>query len=285
MKDKKSKIAIGTVQFGMDYGISNATGRTPKSEVSEILNLAHFNGIQTLDTAQGYGKSEVVMGEVGVQDFQVISKLSPAELKKETAETLTLRSLKATGLNKFYGMLFHNAESAMQNPSTIHDLQVLKAKNVISKWGYSLYTPQELEELLDKYELPDLVQVPYNHLDNRFEPILKELHQKGVEVHTRSTFLQGLFFMNPIGLSEFFNPVKGYLTALQENVDTSLSIAPALLNWVIDKSFIDKVVIGVNTKAQLESNIKGLESSSICDLPEWISVPNEILMPNLWPKN
>ena len=91
--------------------------------------------------------------------------------------------------------------------------------------------------------------------------------------------------MNPIGLSEFFNPVKGYLTALQKNVDTSLSIGPALLNWVIDKSFIDKVVIGVNTKAQLESNIKGLESSSICDLPEWISVPNEILMPNLWPKN
>ncbi len=285
MKDKKSKIAIGTVQFGMDYGISNATGRTPKSEVSEILNLAHFNGIQTLDTAQEYGKSEVVMGEVGIHDFQVISKLSPAELKKETAETLTLRSLEATGLNKFYGMLFHNAESAMQNPSTIHDLQALKANNVISKWGYSLYTPQELEKLLDKYELPDLVQVPYNHLDNRFEPILKELHQKGVEVHTRSTFLQGLFFMNPIGLSEFFNPVKDYLTALQDNFDTLQSIAPALLNWVIDKSFIDKVVIGVNTKAQLESNIKGLETPSKCDLPEWISVPNEILMPNLWPKN
>ena len=285
MKGKKSKIAIGTVQFGMDYGISNATGRTPKSEVSEILNLAQVNGIRTLDTAQGYGESEVVLGKVGVRNFQVISKLSPAELEKTSVETLTLRSLNATGLNKFYGMLFHNVESAMQNPSTIHDLQDLKAKNVISKWGYSLYTPEELEQLLEKYEIPDLVQVPYNHLDNRFETILRELHHKGVEVHTRSTFLQGLFFMNPMELSEFFNPVKDYLMALQDKFDTTQSISAALLNWVIDKPFIDKVVIGVNTKAQFESNIKGLESSDICNLPKWISVPNEILMPNLWPKD
>lgn len=284
MKGKKSKIAIGTVQFGMDYGISNATGQTPKNEVSKILNLARINGIYTLDTAQGYGKSEVVLGDLGVHDFQVISKLSPVELEKATAEDLLTRSLKSTGLNKLYGMLFHNAESAMQNPSTVHDLQVLKAKDVLLKWGYSVYIPQELEQLLDKYEPPDLIQVPYNHLDKRFEPILKELHQKGVEVHTRSTFLQGLFFMNPMGLSEFFNPVKGYLKALQDNFDNSQSLAAALLNWVIDKSFIDKVVIGVNTKVQLETNIKGIESPNLIKLPEWTGcIPNENLMPNLWP--
>lgn len=285
MKGKKSKIAIGTVQFGMDYGISNRTGRTAKSEVFKILKLSQSNGIHTLDTAQAYGESEGVLGELGVQDFQVISKLSPLELKKETAEKLVLRSLKTTGLNKFYGMLFHNAESAIQFPNAVNDLQALKAKGVISKWGYSVYTPQELDELLNSYELPNLIQVPYNHLDNRFEHIVKELHQKGVEVHTRSTFLQGLFFMNPLGLSEFFNPVKDYLMALQDNFDNSQSVAAALLNWVLDKSFIDKVVIGVNTKIQLESNIKGLESSRMCKLPESINVPHEILMPNLWPKN
>lgn len=285
LEKRIGKLALGTVQFGMDYGISNAIGQTPKQEVSEILKLARSYGVYTLDTAQVYGESESVLGSLGVQDFQLISKLSSLELKNESVETLVLRSSKTTGLNKFYGMLFHNAESAMQFPGAVRDLQALKVKGVISKWGYSVYTPTELEELLIKYELPNLVQAPFNHLDNRFEPILKELHQKGVEIHTRSTFLQGLFFTDPDKLSEFFNPVKEYLINLRKAYGTNESIASNLLGWVLEKSYIDRVVIGVNSKNQFLSNIQGLENINISLLPERSDVANELLIPKLWPKN
>lgn len=279
-----AKIALGTVQFGMDYGISNTVGQTSKSEVDAILNLAKSTGVNTLDTAQGYGESEAVLGEVGVADFNVISKLSPAALKKNPASFLVDQSLKATGLTKLYGMLFHNAESAMHDPAAVHELQALKANGTITKWGYSVYTPQELEQLLERYDLPDLIQVPYNHLDNRFEPLMKELHQKGVEIHTRSTFLQGLFFMDPDSLPEFFNPIKEYLTNLRKGYGTTESIASSLLGWVLEKSFIDRVVIGVNSKDQLLSNIQGLDGDSPELLPKPCEVANELLMPNLWPK-
>ncbi|WP_268123769.1 aldo/keto reductase [Roseivirga pacifica] len=280
-----AKLALGTVQFGLDYGISNLTGRTPKSEVARILKLAELNNINTLDTAKGYGESEAILGELGVEDFHVISKLTPSELKNNTAETLVKQSLKALRLSKLYSMLFHNAESAMQYPGAVQELQAQKVTGIISKWGYSVYNPEELEQLLNKYELPDLIQVPYNHLDNRFEPLLKELHANGVEIHTRSTFLQGVFFMNPEQLSKFFNPLKDYLVALQEGFGSSESMASALLFWVLEKPFIDKVVIGVNTKRQLESNIRNLGTSSAILLPKPFNVPNELLMPNLWPKN
>lgn len=280
-----AKLALGTVQFGMDYGISNTVGQTTKKEVAAILNLAKCTGVNTLDTAQGYGESEEVLGEVGVTDFNVISKLCPTALKKNLASFIVEQSLKATGLTKLYGMLFHNAESAMNYPAAVHELQASKEEGVILKWGYSVYTTQELEQLLNRYDLPDLIQVPYNHLDNRFEPLMKELHQKGVEIHTRSTFLQGLFFMDPDNLPEFFNLVKEYLTNLRKGYGNTERIASNLLGWVLEKSFIDRVVIGVNSKDQLLSNILGLDDVNLELLPKRCEVANELLMPNLWPKN
>ena len=147
-----------------------------------------------------------------------------------------------------------------------------------------MYTPQELELLLSKYDLPDLIQVPYNHLDVRFEKLMEELHQKGVEIHTRSTFLQGLFFMNPDSLPEFFNPVREYLIHLRKAFQSVENIASNLLGWTLEKPFIDKVVIGVNAKDQLNSNIQGLGDIKLDLLPEPCKVSNSILMPNLWPR-
>lgn len=285
MKDSSSKIALGTVQFGLKYGIGNIKGRTNSVEVSKILDSAYSHGVRVVDTAQAYGESEKVLGKVHDDRFQIITKINPGPKDTRSTELIVQESLENLNLKYLHGLLFHSASGAIQNPRIVEDLKDLKRNGIIQKMGFSVYTPNELRQLITKYGLPDIIQIPFSHLDRRFEQIATDLHQKGVEIHSRSVFLQGLFFLNPIGLSEFFSPVKGYLMALQDNFDNSQSVAAALLNWVINKSFIDKVVIGVNTNAQFESNIKGLESSSKCKLPEWISVPNEILMPNLWPKN
>jgi aryl-alcohol dehydrogenase-like predicted oxidoreductase len=280
-----AKLALGTVQFGLNYGISNEFGQTSISEARKILEEASNNGVRIIDTARAYGRSEDVLGQMGVNHFDVVTKLNPAELNKLTVNEQVQNSLQKLNIKHLYGVLFHNAEGALTNPEAVNKLQKLKEEGLVKKTGYSLYTPDELNKLLKKYPMPDILQVPFNILDKRFEPQLVRLHDRGVEIHTRSTFLQGLFFMNPNGLDIFFNPVKDFIAALQEEFTNKKDLAAYLLKEVLKLTFIDKVVIGVNTSDQMLENIRGLLSHSAqihIDLP---SVNDSILMPNLWPKN
>lgn len=280
-----SKLALGTVQFGLNYGISNEYGQTSKEEVKKILREAEIAGVKTIDTARAYGSSEQVLGITGVQDFEIVSKLNPSELNTFSLEGQVVDSLKKLKVEQLYGVLFHNAESALENPTAVKKLWELKEKGVVRKAGYSLYTPSELDELLANYSFPDIIQVPYNILDRRFESRLNDLHNLGVEIHTRSTFLQGLFFMNPKRLDTFFHSVKPFLTDLQIEFTDTKSLAGFLLNEVIKQDFIDKVVIGVNTVDQLRANISGLKNNPPAIKFDISKVNDEILMPNLWPKN
>lgn len=68
------RIALGTAQFGLDYGISNLGGQTSHSELQAILELASESGIDCLDTAIGYGNSEENLGRAGVDSFKVVTK-------------------------------------------------------------------------------------------------------------------------------------------------------------------------------------------------------------------
>lgn len=279
-----AKLALGTVQFGLDYGISNEAGQTPIEEVSEILREAHTSGINTIDTARAYGTSEQVLGITGVQDFDIVSKLNPNELDTLSLEAQVEDSLKKLKVEQLYGVLFHNVISALDYPNAVHQLHTLKKKGLINKVGYSIdASPEKLSILISKYGLPDILQVPYNLLDRRFESQLIMLHRQGVEIHTRSAFLQGLFFMNREQLDPFFQSIKPFLTDLQREFTDTKALAGFLLNEVIKQDFIDKVVIGVNTVAQLKANISGImnDSSGInVDIPR---VNENILMPNLWP--
>ena len=70
-----SKLAIGTAQFGSIYGIANKTGKIKYSEAKEIIKFAKKNNIKTIDTASAYGESEKLLGQIGINDFEVITKL------------------------------------------------------------------------------------------------------------------------------------------------------------------------------------------------------------------
>lgn len=69
------KLALGTAQFGLNYGIANKTGRVPPNEVRKILAEAARRGMDVLDTAIAYGESESMLGEIGVPNWRVVSKL------------------------------------------------------------------------------------------------------------------------------------------------------------------------------------------------------------------
>ena len=153
-------------------------------------------------------------------------------------------------------MLFHSASSALQNPRMVLELKELQGLGIIDKVGYSVSTVDELSELIKLYGHPDIIQIPYNLLDQRFEEIAQDLHNKGVEVHTRSTFLQGLFFKSTQELPEFFQPVIPYLNELKYVFPDKGKLAQVLLGNSLSKEFIDYVVLGVNNHLQLQENLK-----------------------------
>ena len=281
--DKRSKIALGTVQFGLHYGIGNIDGKTNSIEVSKILNAAHIQGIRLLDTAQAYGDSEKVLGRLHKNRFRIVTKINPNEAESRSAEALVQHSLENLNLNSIYGLLFHSAISAFENPKIVYDLKDLQKQGIIQKVGFSVYTPNELDRLISRYGIPDIIQIPYSHLDQRFEQLAIDLHKQGVEIHTRSTFLQGLFFVDPEELPEFFEPVTPYLNLLRNSYFDSAQLAQALLNFSLSKDFIDYVVIGVNNEIQLIENMNTSKNPSI-DLPEPPrKISENILRPSLWP--
>jgi|25_taG_2_1085351.scaffolds.fasta_scaffold00143_29 aryl-alcohol dehydrogenase-like predicted oxidoreductase len=273
----RDKIGLGTVQFGLPYGISNKHGQTAKEEVVKILDTAKSYNIKVLDSASAYGSSEDVLGQNELSYFKMVSKFMPPS-KEEGISVQLNQSLKKLGLKSFYGYLAHRPMDIIDHPEHWEELQRFKVEAKVVKIGFSLNELLELERLLGKGYYPDLVQVPYNYFDRRFETVIKELKSRGCEIHTRSAFLQGLFFMNPHELDEFFDEVKPLIAQLHEK----LPLNGALLKFVLDKPFIDRVIIGVEDESQLLQNIESLENAP--DLPELENkIADDILIPSKWP--
>lgn len=272
------KVGLGTVQFGLPYGISNKAGQTDSIEVTKILITAKTYKIQVLDSASAYGNSEDVLGQNDLSSFKMVSKFMPDSMEDISNQLET--SLEKLGIQKLHGYLAHRPLNILENPAQWDILLEFKSKSKVDKIGFSLNEPMELEQLIDKGYIPDLIQVPYNYFDRRFEPYIKDLKKEGCEIHTRSAFLQGLFFMNPNRLDDFFEEVKLPISQLQKKE----FLNGALLKFAVQQPFIDRVIIGVETNKQLVENLTNLELASI--LPELQYKINEnILIPSRWPKN
>lgn len=274
------KIAIGTAQFGLDYGISNLSGKTEHDEVSRILQYCVGNGINTLDTAFAYGESEVVLGRNELSSFAVVSKFLPPNSSTPSITQQFQASLNRLNLPRLYGYLSHRALNVSMEDWNI--LQNYKSEGKIKKTGFSFNEPEEVDAVLEKGFIPDLVQAPFNFLDNRFRKKLMYLKNKyNTEIHTRSVFLQGLFFVNPDELSDFFNPIKSELKRIFKIENK----AGALIGYALSQCFIDKVVIGVNNVNQLRENIAQIQIAKKIEPINILQDNFECVTPSKWPKS
>lgn len=273
------KLVLGTVQFGLQYGV-NSAGRPSEEAVKGILVEAAKGGIDTLDTSSAYGNSEEILGECTTPDegFKVVSKYPKGETPVGEMFKGSLNRLKVDNL---YGYLLHHFEVYKNNPKVWEEFIALKEAGKVQKIGFSLYTPEELQFILDKKSPFDLIQVPFNIFDKKFLPLMKEVHDNGVEIHVRSTFLQGLFFKDREMLPEKLKPMKKYLLQLDDfSKQSGLSISEIALNYNLQNPYIDGVLIGVDNVAQLQTNL-----ASIKDTPIDIEIEvkeQELLNPVNW---
>src|SRR3990167_4725202 len=197
------KLALGTAQFGLDYGISNNSGKISEENAVALLSYAKYKGINTLDTAVAYGNSEQVLGNIGVDGWEIITKLPALPEERVDIEYWVERQLEGSlsrlGVNSVYGLLLHRPQQLFEpyGQKLISAIERLKRQGCVKKIGVSIYQPEELD-LIYKVMDPDLVQSPLNILDRRLidSGWLARLRALGVEVHVRSVFMQGLLLMS-----------------------------------------------------------------------------------------
>jgi len=254
------KIALGTVQFGMDYGISNDSGKIKSEQVAAILNEASHAGIDMLDTAVAYGESEATIGMALAsisRQFDIVSKFPP-NIPPEQFHSVIQQSLKRLKSKRIKGFLAHSFELFKQEKIR-QNLIIAKKEGLIGQTGVSVYNPKEISWLLDKDINFDIVQLPFSIFDRRFVPLFPALKEKNVEIHVRSVFLQGLYFMDPNNLPAHFISIKSRLIELKHLVKNNhIPLSALLLNDALMQKEIDKVVIGVTSKAELKENINAI---------------------------
>ena len=272
------KLALGTVQFGLDYGISNQAGRPSFSEIKKILTTANAHDIDTLDTASAYGESEQVLGRALTdinteQHFHIVTKIPRLSNTKTSSTTAAIpttpsTTLKNTSIREYFdsslkhlqvrkidALMFHHADDLLTDKGASYFQQAieLKQQGLVNKIGVSVYQPHQLEAIMESFNI-DIVQLPFNCLDQRFTQrnIQEQLAKQNVEVHVRSLFLQGLLLMPLVEVSPYFQPyliqIQQFHTLCQQLNCQPLTLALAFIHT---NTFINKAVIGCCSNEQL----------------------------------
>lgn len=276
---KPARLALGTVQFGLAYGVANSAGQVTRAEVAGILATARAGQIDLLDTAEAYGEAEAVLGASDTTGFEVVGKL--AEITPgEALQPRLNASLARLGRTQLYGLLLHRPAVLLtkDGPAVWRALEALQGAG---KLGVSVYTPDETLHLLDRYPL-SLVQLPLAPIDARWADVLIALKTAGVEVHSRSALLQGLLAQDPRHRAPYFAPWTKLLDGWHDWVAAqALSPAHSALALVRTTPGIDRVVIGVDSTAQLRDLLAAPDTAP--PLPaDLLTDDPALLNPALW---
>lgn len=254
------KLIIGTAQFGMPYGIANYNGQVGKIEVEKILNFAYKAGINTIDTATGYGNSENIIGHHLKkhinQRWFIITKVNGSKDKLYNQLSQSIDKLGTTPS----GVLAHSIDDYLET-IFCNEPDKIKKNFVIEKVGVSIYTEEHIDRVL-AVKIPDIIQCPLNILDTRLyrNGILDKMKENGLEIHVRSVFLQGMFYLPDKILQHDFNDVFPTIKLLKRIAQKAgLTLAELSLLWVCSLKEVDKVIIGVDNVEQLKAHLETLK--------------------------
>ena len=293
------QLCLGTAQFGLAYGITNAAGQVPEAEVAELLLQAEDAGILWLDTAQAYGNAEAVLGRQlpAAHGFRLISKL-PAQPQQEfsaldvDAWELALRaSCQRLGVEGLDALLLH-APADLGKPGG-HHLQRwllgLRERGLVQRLGVSIYAAADLEGV--NPALLDLVQLPLSLLDQRLlqDGTLARLRAGGTAIHARSLYLQGLLLTPALQWPDWVNPeARAHQQALEAlSVQRGCRLIDLALGFAREQTDLEAVVLGLCSVQELRELQAAWSATSPWQQGEWrtwaLQDPG-ILDPRRWPR-
>ena len=285
-----SKLALGTAQFGLPYGIANQQGQVNRVNAKVMLELSFLHGIDTLDTAIAYGESEICLGEVGVQGFKIVTKL-PSLPENCSDVGCWVRehvsgSLARLGVSSVYGLLLHRPEQMLgyNGKKLYRVLLALKDSGIVQKVGISIYSPNELPELTKRFQF-DIVQAPFNLVDQCLHTTgwLQRLKEADVEIHTRSSFLQGLLLMSRKSIPTKFAPWN-YLWEKWHKwlLGQKVSAVQACLAFPLLFPEIDRVIVGADSVSQLQQILEAASMSRAIQFPNIYCDDENLINPSCW---
>jgi aryl-alcohol dehydrogenase-like predicted oxidoreductase len=284
------KLALGTVQFGVRYGVANSTGQVNRADVAEILHRATAAGFDTLDTAIAYGESEACLGAIGVANWRVVTKLPalPSDVRdiRRWVATQLSESMHRLGVAQLEALLLHRS-SDLFGPSGgdyLSVLQEIKETGLSRSLGVSIYDTNELDAVWSVFR-PDIVQAPCNVLDRRLirSGWLARLRENRVRVHIRSAFLQGLLIMPVERRPVYFAPkveiIDRWLAWCKAQ---NVSPLAAALSFVRAQPGIECVVVGVDSLTQLTEIVDASEIRVPLPPDDLYSEDRELIEPSRW---
>lgn len=294
------KLCLGTVQFGMDYGVQGAHRQSYES-IDEIIKYAIETGITQFDSASVYGEAENVVGHYvkhkgyGANRIKVVSKLAagaldelPENMWSRMAIKQARKSINSLGVEKLEGYLFHDA-AYIYNQKAVKALDDVKKEGLTEKIGVSIYSTDEAMKALE-YDEIEAIQIPYNLFDHRLDKVgfFRETRKRNITVYARSTLLQGLA---TIDLAKF--PVnmmfaRKYISSLEEICKKyQVSRLKAAIGYVNHHEGIDYIVFGVDNLEQLKEYVSTVDECLPDGLIEEIKdrfndVEEKLVNPTLW---
>lgn len=258
VRDIAGKLAIGSAQFGLNYGISNTAGKVPNEELKLILKEARSAGISFIDTARVYGDAESALGPHS-SGFNFASKIlfelstkpvnNPGEILLQELED-TLKNLR---VEKLHGLMLHRETNLLSPQGSEIWAALLEAKKRgwVDKVGVSSFNPKEFERVLDMFPV-EIAQVPVNLFDRRYFSETLRKRYGNIELHGRSLFLQGFFFIKPEALPPFLQFAKSESEKLwQLAMAHGASPAQLSLSYVASLGLFSRLVFAVTSAQEL----------------------------------
>ena len=283
------KLCLGTAQFGMNYGISNNSGKTKNNELNKIFSILKEKNINFLDTSMNYGDSYNILKKQNLKNFNIISKI-PKITKKNKVESLILKkvqlSLKKLKIDNFYGILLHNQDDMMSSKSDeiYKALNQLKKDKKIKKIGLSIYNFDDAIKILTKYKF-DIIQCPYNVIDRRLEKqrFKNFIFKNKIEIHVRSIFMQGLLLMKkrPLKFKKYEKIFHAWDEITNKNKINSVLHA---LNFVMQNKIINKIIIGIENSSQLKDILNNYKKLNCNYSKKIMSMDINLINPSNWSK-
>ncbi len=267
-----SCLGLGTVQFGLDYGVTNTSGQVSVDTARSIVKRAGDAGMRILDTAAYYGESEVVLGQIsdGIDRFHIVTKTPPA-----TGDVITddhVKDFESTfeasrdrlRSDAVYGLLVHHGSDLLKpgGERLIRFLENQKANGKAAKIGISVYSGEEINQILERFT-PDIVQLPLSLADQRLieTGLLQKLKDLGIEIHARSIFLQGVLLQDPDDLVAFFEPARERFQAIGEAIrEQGFSRLEACLAFALGRTELQSVIVGVTSTEELDVILRAVEA-------------------------
>lgn len=294
------ELCLGTVQFGMKYGVNNQIGRQPTREESfEMLDYALANGIDTIDTAAAYGEAEEILGSYfksrgKEKNIKIISKLRPNVLEEGAFVEKTVvqeckDSLKRLSVERLDGYLLHTPEYIYKE-EIIAALAKVRQEGYVKNIGVSIYDLKEGYAAIDTGVI-DYIQLPYSILDQRGikEGFIPAAKKRGIKIFTRSAFLQGLFMMEYKLIPKHLQIAVPWLETIERILKRyGVDKTTAILQFVKYEKDIDYLVFGVEKKEQLEEDIRKADQNNVPEeciqqlKKEINNVTQSIIFPSLW---